>query len=102
MVIQKSAPALYRRWAYIYPHHTNCACLAYPSSTSNEGYNLLETLFNGIGAAAGFALAIILFAGIRERQEYADIPKPSAASHRISLRRASCRSRFLASMGLIK
>lgn len=77
MVIQKSAPALYSALGVYLPLiTTNCAVLGVSIININEGYNLLETLFNGIGAAAGFALAIILFAGIRERQEYADIPKP--------------------------
>jgi electron transport complex protein RnfA len=77
MVIQKSAPALYSALGVYLPLiTTNCAVLGVSIININEGYNLLETLFNGIGAAAGFALAIILFAGIRERQEYADIPRP--------------------------
>ncbi|MGI6005732.1 MAG: Rnf-Nqr domain containing protein, partial [Christensenellales bacterium] len=36
---------------------------------------LLETILNGFSAAVGFALAIILFAGIRERLETSNIPK---------------------------
>ena len=38
-------------------------------------YNLIETIFNGLGGALGFTLAIVLFAGIRERLELSDIPK---------------------------
>jgi electron transport complex protein RnfA len=40
-----------------------------------EKYNLIETLINGIGAALGFTLAIVLFAGVRERLDTAPIPK---------------------------
>ncbi|NLG38002.1 MAG: electron transport complex subunit RsxA [Clostridiales bacterium] len=76
MVIQKSAPALYSALGVYLPLiTTNCAVLGVAIININEGYNLLETLFNGIGGAVGFALAIVLFAGIRERQEYADIAK---------------------------
>jgi electron transport complex protein RnfA len=77
MVIQKSAPALYSALGVYLPLiTTNCAVLGVAIININEGYNLLETLFNGIGGAVGFALAIVLFAGIRERQEYADIAEP--------------------------
>ena len=41
-----------------------------------DGYNFIETIVNGIGAAVGFTLALILLAGVRERIEYSDIPKP--------------------------
>jgi electron transport complex protein RnfA len=42
----------------------------------NEHYDLLTSLFNGVGGALGFLLAIVLFAGIRERMEFAPIPEP--------------------------
>ena len=42
----------------------------------DENLNLIQTIFHSIGAAIGFALAIILFAGIREKLELADVPKP--------------------------
>ena len=41
-----------------------------------ESYNLIESLINGVGGALGFTLAIVLFAGIRERLEYSKIPVP--------------------------
>jgi electron transport complex protein RnfA len=40
-----------------------------------EGYNLIETIVNSLGAAIGFTIAIVLFAGIRERLEIADVPE---------------------------
>ncbi len=40
-----------------------------------KSYNLVETIINGFGAGAGFTLAIVIFAGIRERLELADIPE---------------------------
>ena len=77
LVIQKTSPVLHQVLGIYLPLiTTNCAVLGVAIININEGYNLLETLFNGIGGAVGFALAIVLFAGIRERQEYADIAEP--------------------------
>ena len=38
-------------------------------------YNLIKSVINGVAAAVGFTLAIVLFAGIRERLEVADVPE---------------------------
>ena len=50
-----------------------------------EGYNLFETLINGVGGALGFTLAIVLCAGIRERLELSAIPKPDDAADALAL-----------------
>ncbi len=77
MVIQKSSPSLYQALGVYLPLiTTNCAVLGVAIINIQEGYDLLQTLFNGIGAAIGFTLAIVLFAGIRERLDLADVPKP--------------------------
>ena len=70
MVIQKSSPTLYQSLIT-----TNCAVLGVAILNIQNGYNLIETIFNGLGGALGFTLAIVLFAGIRERLELSDIPK---------------------------
>ena len=54
---------------------TNCAVLCVAILNIQNKYNLIETIFNGLGGALGFTLAIVLFAGIRERLELSDIPK---------------------------
>ena len=41
----------------------------------NNNYNLIESVVNGVGGALGFTLAIVLFAGIRERMELMDLPE---------------------------
>jgi Na+-translocating ferredoxin:NAD+ oxidoreductase subunit A len=75
MVIQKTSPTLYEALGVYLPLiTTNCAVLGVAIINITEGYNLLETLFSGIGAALGFTIAIVLFAGIRERIELSDIP----------------------------
>ena len=77
MVIQKSSPSLYKALGIYLPLiTTNCAVLGVAILNINEQYNLIETLVNGIGAAVGFTFAIVLFAGIRERQEFAPIGEP--------------------------
>lgn len=77
MTLQKLVPALYQALGVYLPLiTTNCAVLGVAIININEEYNLLETLTNGIGAAIGFMLAIVLFAGIRERLEMAAIPEP--------------------------
>lgn len=74
MVIQKTSPSLYQALGVYLPLiTTNCAVLGVAIININEGYNLLETTINGVAAAAGFTLAIVLFAGIRERMALAPI-----------------------------
>ncbi len=76
MVIQKTSPSLYKALGVYLPLiTTNCAVLGVAILNIQEKYDLLETLINGIGGSLGFALAIILFAGIRERLELSDIPE---------------------------
>ena len=76
MVIQKTSPTLYQSLGVYLPLiTTNCAVLGVAILNIQNGYNIIETIFNGLGGALGFTLAIVLFAGIRERLELSDIPK---------------------------
>lgn len=76
MFIKKSSPALYQALGVYLPLiTTNCAVLGVAVSNMQSGYNFIESLVAGIGGAGGFTLAIVLFAGIRERIQYNDIPK---------------------------
>ncbi len=77
MALQKLVPSLYQALGVYLPLiTTNCAVLGVAILNIDEGYNLLQTLVNGIGGALGFMLAIVLFAGIREKMELAPIPEP--------------------------
>ncbi len=77
MMLQKSVPALYKALGIYLPLiTTNCAVLGVAIININEHYDLITSLFNGVGGALGFLLAIVLFAGIRERMEFAPIPEP--------------------------
>ena len=55
---------------------TNCAVLGVAINNVNLGYDILTGVVNGFATSAGFALSIIILAGIREKMEYNDIPKP--------------------------
>ena len=54
---------------------TNCAVLGITIINVESGYRFYEALFNAFGAGVGFMLAMLLFSGIRERLETADIPE---------------------------
>ncbi len=76
MMLQKSSPALYQSLGVYLPLiTTNCAVLGVALINIQEQYTLIETVVNGVGAALGFTLAIVLFAGIRERMEINPVPK---------------------------
>lgn len=102
MVIQKMSPSLYQALGVFLPLiTTNCAVLGIALVNVQEGYSLVETMVNGFGAGAGFTLAIVLFAGIRERLELSDIPE-SFKGFPITLISASLMSMaFLGFVGLI-
>lgn len=74
MFLKKSSPTLYQALGVFLPLiTTNCAVLGVAVSNMNEGYNFIESVVNGFAAAIGFTLAIVLFAGIRERIEHNNI-----------------------------
>ena len=76
MFLKKAAPALYQALGVFLPLiTTNCAVLGVAVLNMQRGYNFIESILNGFGGAAGFALAIVLFAGIRERIADNDTPK---------------------------
>ncbi|MCE9569749.1 MAG: electron transport complex subunit RsxA [Rhodocyclales bacterium] len=75
LVIQKTSPVLHQVLGIYLPLiTTNCAVLGIPLLNVSLRHNFLESLLFGFGSAVGFTLALILFAGIRERLEAADVP----------------------------
>lgn len=75
LVIQKTSPLLHQVLGIYLPLiTTNCAVLGIPLLNVSLRHNFLESLLFGFGSAAGFTLALIMFAGIRERLEAADVP----------------------------
>ena len=75
MFLKKSMPSLYTALGVYLPLiTTNCAVLGATILNVDSGYNLIESVVNGFGAAIGFTLAIVLFSGIREKMEMSDLP----------------------------
>ncbi len=76
MVIQKTAPALYKALGVFLPLiTTNCAVLGVAILNINEEYSFIFAILNGLFAGLGFTLVLILMAGIRERVERAELPR---------------------------
>jgi electron transport complex protein RnfA len=75
MAIKKSSPVLFRNLGIFLPLiTTNCAILALALFQTNRDYNLIQCLFFAVGAGAGFTLALILMAGLREKLSFASVP----------------------------
>jgi electron transport complex protein RnfA len=75
MVIQKTAPALYKSLGVFLPLiTTNCAVLGVAILNIQSEYNFILAILNGLFAGIGFTLVLILMAGIRERLERAELP----------------------------
>ena len=75
MFIKKTSPALYQALGIYLPLiTTNCAVLGVTVINRVEQYSFITSVIHAIGAALGFTLAIVLFASIRERIEFNDIP----------------------------
>lgn len=77
LFVQKTSPLLYQVIGLYLPLiTTNCAVLGIPLLNISLKHNLLESLLFGFGSSVGFSLGLLLFAGIRERLEGADVPAP--------------------------
>ncbi|WP_419176225.1 MULTISPECIES: NADH:ubiquinone reductase (Na(+)-transporting) subunit E [Desulfosediminicola] len=75
MVLDRFLPALYNTLGIFLPLLTvNCAILGASLFMVERDYTFGESVAYGIGAGAGFFLAVVVLAGIRERSEYADPP----------------------------
>lgn len=77
MFLKKSIPALYAGLGIFLPLiTTNCAVMGVCLININEEYSFLQALVASFSYATGFGLALILFAGVRERVLLARVPKP--------------------------
>ncbi len=76
MFIKKSSPTLYQSLGVFLPLiTTNCAVLGVTVINKDAQYNFIQSVVNGFGAAVGFTIAIVLFAGIRERTARNNVPQ---------------------------
>lgn len=75
--LKKNSPGLYEALGIYLPLiTTNCIILGVALLNAQANYSLLEAVFHALGAGLGFLLALVIFAGIRERLELYDVPKP--------------------------
>ena len=76
MFLKKSIPTLYTALGIYLPLiTTNCAVLGVALLNVQNGYNFIESVVYGITGGLGFLLAIVLFASVRERVEFAEYPE---------------------------
>ncbi len=76
MFIKKVSPVLYKALGIYLPLiTTNCAIMGMALLIPMNDYNFIESIIFGFGAGAGFTLAIVLIAGLREEAQYGDVPR---------------------------
>ena len=76
IVLKKVSPALYQALGIFLPLiTTNCAVLGVAILMTQKDFDLLTGVIYSIATALGFALALVLFAGIRERLDVEDVPQ---------------------------
>ena len=76
IILKKVSPPLYQALGIFLPLiTTNCAVLGVTILNIDSNYNFGESLVNALGAGLGFMVALLLFSGVRERIDRADVPK---------------------------
>ena len=76
MFLHKYLPALYAALGVYLPLiTTNCAVLGVAITNVQKEYGIVTGIVNGFATALGFAIAIVILAGLREKMEYNDVPK---------------------------
>ncbi|MGA9666810.1 MAG: electron transport complex subunit RsxA [Gallionella sp.] len=103
MVVQKTSPPLYQVLGIYLPLiTTNCAVLGVPLLNVQLKHNFLESLMFGFGSALGFTMVMVLFAGMRERMEGADVPAIFRGSAIAMITAGLMSLSFMGFSGLIK
>ena len=76
IILKKVSPSLYQALGIFLPLiTTNCAVLGVAILMIQKEFNLLQSVTYSVATAIGFALALVLFAGSRERLEFEDMPR---------------------------
>lgn len=76
IILKKVAPALYQALGIFLPLiTTNCAVLGIALLAIQKNYNLMESVVFSTATALGFGLALVIFAGLRENLELAEVPR---------------------------
>jgi electron transport complex protein RnfA len=103
MVVRQTSPLLHQVLGIYLPLiTTNCAVLGVALLNVQQAHSFLESLFYGFGAAAGFALVMVLFAGVRERVAVADVPVPFQGAAIALVTAGLMALAFLGFAGLVK
>lgn len=76
IILKKVSPSLYQALGIFLPLiTTNCAVLGVAILMIQKKFNLLQSVVYSVSTAIGFALALVIFAGLRERMEFEEVPK---------------------------
>ncbi|MCK4272097.1 electron transport complex subunit RsxA, partial [bacterium] len=76
MYVRKFFPPLYKSFGVFLPLiTTNCAILGLALLNIIKNYDLVRSIVFALGAGIGFTLALLIMSGMRERLEFADVPK---------------------------
>ncbi|MFV0517888.1 MAG: electron transport complex protein RnfA [Aminipila sp.] len=75
MILKKYIPSLYKSLGVFLPLiTTNCAVLGVTIMNIDNGFSYVQSIFNAFGAGLGFLLAMVLFAGMRQKMETCNVP----------------------------
>ena len=102
IVLKKVSPSLYQALGIFLPLiTTNCAVLGVAILMIQKEFNLLQSFAYSVATAIGFALALVIFAGIRERLEFEDVPEAMKGTPIALVTAALLAMAFLGFSGLV-
>ncbi|MDD6401625.1 MAG: electron transport complex subunit RsxA [Lachnospiraceae bacterium] len=103
MFLKKAMPSLYQALGVYLPLiTTNCAVLGIALKNVESGYTIFESIINGIFSAVGFAVAIVIMAGIREKIDKNDVPMSFRGAPIVLITAGLMAIAFMGLNGLIK
>lgn len=103
MFLKKTLPSLYQALGVFIPLiTTNCAVLGIALTNVQNNYSVIESIVNGFFSAAGFAVAIIILAGIREKVDKNDVPESFKGAPIVLISAGLMAIAFMGLSGLIK
>lgn len=101
MFLKKTSPAIYKALGIYLPLiTTNCAVLGVALTNVQDSYDFIHSVTAGFGTAVGYTIAIIVLAGIRERINESDLPKPFRGAPVVLLAAALMSIAFMGFSGL--
>lgn len=103
MAVRKTSPLLFQVLGIFLPLiTTNCAVLGVALLNVQARHDFVESFLYGFGAALGFTLALVLFAGVRERVDAGDVPAPFKGSAIALITAGLISMAFMGFSGLVK